>query len=205
MTTTKPSHKKFMMTLVAIFAAGALLGSCASKDDESTGTSTTAPVQGAETKDLKVEDAWARPSAKMTSAGAVYLTIINGTDADDELTGVSVEPEVAATAELHETRAAGSGDMGSSDMGSGAMGSDEKSGSMGGDETTTTAPMMEMVHVDSIKIPAGKTVALEPGGYHIMLMDLVNPLENGSKIKVTLTFKTAGEIVVDAEVRDSAP
>ncbi|MCB1258395.1 MAG: copper chaperone PCu(A)C, partial [Microthrixaceae bacterium] len=132
MTTMKSSRKKFMMTLVAVFAAGALLGSCSSKDDEATETSTTAPSQGVETKDLKLEGAWARPSAKMTSAGAVYMTIINGSDADDELTGVSVEPEVAATAELHETRAVGSGDMGSGDMGSGDMGSgDMGSGDMG--------------------------------------------------------------------------
>jgi hypothetical protein len=48
-------------------------------------------------------------------------------------------------------------------------------------------------------------VALEPGGYHIMLLELAAPLEVGSTIDVTLTFEHAGQKVVSAEVRDTAP
>ena len=52
---------------------------------------------------------------------------------------------------------------------------------------------MTMRPVESIELPAGKTVKLEPGGYHIMLLDLVKPLEVGEKIELTLTFDKAGE------------
>jgi hypothetical protein len=47
-------------------------------------------------------------------------------------------------------------------------------------------------------------VALEPGGYHIMLLDLVAPLEAGTTLEVTLTFEESGEQVVTADVRDAA-
>jgi hypothetical protein len=76
-----------------------------------------------------------------------------------------------------------------------------------GDMTSSTgaAPVMEMVPVDRIAVPTGGTVALEPGGYHIMLLELAAPLEVGSTIDVTLTFEEAGQKVVSAEVRDTAP
>lgn len=65
--------------------------------------------------------------------------------------------------------------------------------------------MMSMRPVEKIPVPAGETVNLQPGGYHIMLMDLAAPLEVGSTIEVTLTFENAGDVKVEAEVRDSAP
>ncbi|WP_426737571.1 copper chaperone PCu(A)C [Plantibacter sp. 2H11-2] len=37
-------------------------------------------------------------------------------------------------------------------------------------------------------IPAGKSLTIEPGGNHIMLMDLVNPIKAGDEITFTLTF-----------------
>jgi copper(I)-binding protein len=52
-----------------------------------------------------------------------------------------------------------------------------------------------------LEIPAGSKVELKPGGYHIMLIDLVNPLEVGSKITVTLKFEKSGEITLEAEIR----
>mgnify|MGYP001544458064 FL=1 len=43
-----------------------------------------------------------------------------------------------------------------------------------------------------LELPAGKTVALTPGGYHVMLMDLKEPLAMGSTVPMTLLFKNAG-------------
>ncbi len=42
-----------------------------------------------------------------------------------------------------------------------------------------------------LDLPAGKTVELKPGGYHVMLMDLKTPLAKDSTIPVTLLFKNA--------------
>jgi copper(I)-binding protein len=52
-----------------------------------------------------------------------------------------------------------------------------------------------------LEIPAGGTVELKPGGYHIMLIDLVEPLVPGSKITITLKFEKSGEIALEAEIR----
>ena len=50
---------------------------------------------------VEVSDAWARSSPAGVTDGVVYLTIESA--ADDQLTGVSVPADVAATVELHET------------------------------------------------------------------------------------------------------
>ena len=52
-----------------------------------------------------------------------------------------------------------------------------------------------------INIPAGGKVELKPGGYHIMLIDLAQPLDVGAKITVTLQFEKSGEITLEAEIR----
>ena len=49
--------------------------------------------------------------------------------------------------------------------------------------------VMRMSAVAALDLPAGKTVELKPGGYHVMLMDLKNPLADKSNIPLTLTFE----------------
>ncbi|QHQ33850.1 DUF1775 domain-containing protein [Algicella marina] len=49
---------------------------------------------------------------------------------------------------------------------------------------------------DGLPIPAGETVELKPGGFHLMFMQLAAPLEEGTSVDVTLTFANAGEITV---------
>ncbi len=53
---------------------------------------------------------------------------------------------------------------------------------------------------DGLPIPAGQTVMLKPGGYHIMFMDLKAPLVEGKTVTVTLTFEKAGSIEVPLEI-----
>lgn len=67
-------------------------------------------------------------------------------------------------------------------------------------ETVMEDGVATMPHVTAVPVPAGATVALEPGGLHAMLMDLTAPLEEGTTIPVTLTFEQAGEVTVEAEV-----
>ena len=57
-----------------------------------------------------------------------------------------------------------------------------------------------MRRVDAIAVPAGTSVILKPGGYHLMLADLKAPLKEGNLLKLTLVFEKAGEIEVDATV-----
>lgn len=47
-----------------------------------------------------------------------------------------------------------------------------------------------------LPIPAGEAVTLKPGGYHVMFMELKEPLVQGTKVDVTLKFEKAGEVSV---------
>ena len=51
--------------------------------------------------------------------------------------------------------------------------------------------IMKMRATPVLDLPAGKTVELKPGGYHVMLMDLKQPFVKGSKVPLTLMFKDA--------------
>ncbi len=51
--------------------------------------------------------------------------------------------------------------------------------------------VMKMRAMPVLDLPAGKTVELKPGGYHVMLMDLKQPLLKDSKVPLTLRFKDA--------------
>ncbi|WP_296559680.1 copper chaperone PCu(A)C [Pigmentiphaga sp.] len=60
--------------------------------------------------------------------------------------------------------------------------------------------IMRMRQVDGIALPAGQTVELKPGGYHIMFMRLKAPLKEGASFPATLVFEKAGEVKVDFRV-----
>jgi len=61
--------------------------------------------------------------------------------------------------------------------------------------------MMRMRAVDQLALPAGKAVALKPGGYHVMLMDLAHPLKEGDVVPVTLTFADKAGKKVTQEIK----
>jgi copper(I)-binding protein len=48
---------------------------------------------------------------------------------------------------------------------------------------------MQMRAVSALDLPAGKTVELKPGGYHVMLMDLKAPLKEGESVDVLLVVE----------------
>lgn len=52
-----------------------------------------------------------------------------------------------------------------------------------------------------IVVPAGKTHTLEPGGDHIMLMDLPKPIEPGQDVRVTVTFSDDSTMSFTAPAR----
>jgi len=51
-----------------------------------------------------------------------------------------------------------------------------------------------------LSIPAGQSVTLAPGGYHIMLMQLKAALKQGDKLPVTLQFEKAGKVDVTFDI-----
>uniref|UniRef100_UPI0025EE2929 copper chaperone PCu(A)C n=1 Tax=Novosphingobium sp. Chol11 TaxID=1385763 RepID=UPI0025EE2929 len=66
--------------------------------------------------------------------------------------------------------------------------------SMGDGEMRTRAVL------DGLTIPAGATVAFQPGGYHLMLIGLKAPLRQGAQVPATLKFQRAGTVRVTFKV-----
>lgn len=56
--------------------------------------------------------------------------------------------------------------------------------------------VMRMRQVDEIILLGGETVALEPMGYHIMLMGLKSPLQDDQSFRLTLDFEREDDITI---------
>ncbi len=174
-----------------VLAGGLMLGVSACGSDsgsESAGTDagseTTTTIVAAEI--VTASDAWARNSPMGQTVGSAYMKLTGGAT-DDSVVAATVSSDIAASVELHEVTMSG-GHSGTDDM-------DDMDGDMGG--------MMRMQEVPSIAIPAGDTVMLEPGGYHLMLMGLAAPLTAGQTFDVTLELSSGQTLVVPVEVRGS--
>ena len=50
---------------------------------------------------------------------------------------------------------------------------------------------------DGVEIPAGETVVLKPGSFHLMFIGLAGPVSKGSKVAATLTFERAGKVTLE--------
>ncbi|MFN3475778.1 MAG: copper chaperone PCu(A)C [Blastomonas sp.] len=67
---------------------------------------------------------------------------------------------------------------------------------------TMEGDVMQMRQLgDGLEIPAGGEVRLKPGSFHVMLMDLKQPLKAGEKVPLSLTFAGAGTVETELEVR----
>lgn len=58
-------------------------------------------------------------------------------------------------------------------------------------EMAMQGDVMKMRAISQLPLPAGKTVELKPGGYHLMLMDLKAPVKPGAQVPLTLVFENA--------------
>jgi periplasmic copper chaperone A len=72
-------------------------------------------------------------------------------------------------------------------------------------ETVMVDGGMKMQEVSRIDVAPDNPIVMEPGGYHVMLMGLVQPLEVGQTISVTLKFSKSGDKVIDVPVLEDAP
>lgn len=68
--------------------------------------------------------------------------------------------------------------------------------------TQREGEVMKMRQVESFEIPARERYALRPGGSHLMLVDIVQPLEKGERFTMKLRFERAGELEIELEVQE---
>ncbi len=66
--------------------------------------------------------------------------------------------------------------------------------------TTTQSGVMRMAPVEALQVRPGTPTVLQPGGYHVMLMDLKGPLTAGQSFSFSLTFEKAGRVDATAKV-----
>lgn len=197
---TMNSTRSTVRRSLAAVATGSLLLALTACGDDSAVTTTESPAAEstgpassdapAPVDELTITGAWARTSPMMATMGAAYMTITS--PVDDRLVGADIDAAVAADAQVHEVVMAGSTDT------TMAMG-------MGSDTTMAMGGEMTMREVDHVDLMAGMPVEFAPGGYHIMLIDLVEPLVVGASVTITLQFETAGDVVVEIPVLDEAP
>jgi copper(I)-binding protein len=88
---------------------------------------------------------------------------------------IGAKTDVAETVEVHEVKTGDGGMM-------------------------TMSPL-----ADGLEIPAGATMVLEPGSYHLMLIGLKQDLTMGFSYELTLTFEKAGELTVTVIVQSIPP
>lgn len=171
----------FRRVAVVAFAVVLPIGATvACSDSESGSSSVTTAAAG-----VSVSDPWARVSAADAANGAVYFVVANGSSVEDRLLSARVSTEVALETQIHETIVSSA------------------PATEGMDNMTAGTGMMQMQEVGSVTIPAGSSVEFKPGGYHVMLIDLTDPLVVGQSFPMTLTFADAGEVEVLVQVRTS--
>ncbi|MCB0992501.1 MAG: copper chaperone PCu(A)C, partial [Acidimicrobiales bacterium] len=170
------TSRRLLALVAALLLGGLSLAACGDDSDDASGA-----VDG-----LEVTGAWARTSPMMATAGAAYMQITSNDD--DRIVSASVPADVAAAVEIHEVVPV---EMADGDMADGDMGDDEMADhDMGdGEEPMMDMPMTMRELQGGLELPAGETVTLQPGGYHIMLLDLPDALEIGETFELELTLE----------------
>jgi hypothetical protein len=69
-------------------------------------------------------------------------------------------------------------------------------------EMTMANGVMQMRPLkDGLELKPGETVQLKPGGEHVMMTGLKQPLKQGDHIKGTLSFEKAGKVDIEYDVK----
>jgi copper(I)-binding protein len=123
------------------------------------------------TASIRIEKAWAPPTAGDAKTAEIYFTVINDGGAPDQL--LKAETPVAGQTALHAV-------------------------TMHGDAVTMRAAPI-------VPVPATGVVTFRPGAWHVMLMDLAEPLRNKTTFPLVLTFKHAGRVEMTVAVRHDRP
>lgn len=183
-----------MATASAVLLGAAALAACGSDSDSSGAAEVSSETSAADVADsgIVVSDFWARTSPAGATTGAVYLNVSSAEA--NAVVGASVDSSIAGESQIHEVTM--------TSMDDDAM--DMEDDDMDDDAMEDMGGTMTMSQVDRIELPAGETVSFAPGGFHVMLLDLVNPLVAGDTFDVTLTFASGDDITMAVTVKDNA-
>jgi periplasmic copper chaperone A len=128
---------------------------------------------------LEVSDPWVRATIAVDDSGEM-----NGDSEMDRITGAFMTIRNGTDVDERLIRA-----------------STDIAGAVEIHETTIENDVMRMRPVEGVDIPAGGSVALEPGGLHIMLMGMGQDLVPGDMVSLKLDFESGRSLVIEAPVR----
>ena len=69
-------------------------------------------------------------------------------------------------------------------------------------QTSMVDGVMRMSEVKGLQVPVGGKVEMKPGGYHVMLINLKEPLQKDQMVPVTIKFTAGQELTVQAKVKE---
>ena len=69
-------------------------------------------------------------------------------------------------------------------------------------ESRLVQGVMQMREAPSVACPAGSLVKVEPGGLHVMLVGLKQPLTAGMRFDLRLRFRDAGSLLIRVPVQN---
>ncbi len=72
-------------------------------------------------------------------------------------------------------------------------------------ETVIENEIARMIPIPELPIPAGRTTTIDPGGYHLMLVNLHQDLDEGDTFPLTLHFASGLEVPLDVQVQWQQP
>lgn len=170
---------------------------------------------------LQIVDAWARPAHQMTDAPAAKeampITTSSGAMTSTLATTGTTTGTMATTSTLPMTRSTGGMGMGLGGANSAAYMTIRNPGNQPDRLVKATSDVAKVVElhtveeqngvmamhpVEGIDVPANGEATLKPGGFHVMLIALTRDLKVGDTVTVTLTFANAGDMTVQAKVRE---
>ncbi|MCL4258781.1 MAG: copper chaperone PCu(A)C [Anaerolineales bacterium] len=149
-------------------------------------------------------EAFSRPTLA-GGTGAAYFMLHNATETDDALIGAS--SDVAETIEIHLSGMVAEGEAAHGQEADhehgeheGEHAEGEHEHSMGEAEVHDMGSIGTMVKVERVELAAGHEIAFEPGGYHIMLINLQRELVAGDTFELTLHFEHAEDLTIEVKV-----
>jgi copper(I)-binding protein len=136
--------------------------------------------------ELAISGAWSRPTPATADEAVVYLAITS--DVDDAVVGASVPATVADAVELHATTSGGGG--GAHAHGGGASGDDD---------------LVSMGEVEAFDLGPSTPLSFAPGGNHLMLVGLAEPLRTGQEFELEVELASGRSVATVVPVQVNPP
>ena len=160
---------------ILLVALAVAMGAAACGGESEDDETTTVAIDHTGGPQIVIEDPWSRSTPNVEGGTGIAYMILSN-HGDTADRLVAAKTPMAAAVELHI------------------------------DEVDANGVMhMRMVDGGVIDILPGETVRLAPAGLHIMLIELVEPLKEGTSYPLTLKFEGVGEVTLDVPVAYEQP